>query len=868
MRKNNKWRRRIICLLDELLMDLQSRPPSLEQAVVIEKLAALSNRADSMFGGLKNVEITETLYYTRPIEIPKTPDQVVYKLEDYAEDTAFAIYCLFQDATYIRMFSARAWREFTLGAIGVQIATFCTNIAFAEIELMSGEFLKRFDRFQEKKTTRTHTEVERFFRAHCGDDERSSSPDAISLNCEDVDFARHANRRLGYYVRDLGCTRTTRAVFEAFLVAPGQFWGETQDDMRLLKSLCQLRVYEWQTDLTAWVFKADCMYSAANALVSGHIDTDHVFAAQMLSDIQQLIDPQIVGIEDILEQVSRDLHRLYGRYISEWNTENLATSHYWRTKHMFEQYTFLENKANNVSAFQDFMETWEKATGRQCTLPGFRLLRHAPLLIGQLVAQFRFQFQETFLDIANDQGHILSAIHLYHAAKYSQALQTERWEDMEWMIEHQCYDTIFAGEPPANNAEYASRFCLVYGLDPTKFAVSRKATKLERVKNDIYLKNGCPRRLESPSQFVRTYSKTIKAEDVKSLTSQWRITAMEEFADTQLDKFSPYGKPNNIGYLTAAKEGYESDEEALIFDIFDFHSRCSQLLRSIRDLCLEEAPEDYPAIRFGGEEGINPTLAELLRDLTECPRHHERMWPKAVALLRDLIEKEGGECCDMAWARMGMTKLESTSLDSEGSVDESESDTAMETPPPGSDGQGPEPDERAPGDRAPDASKSESSEGGARSHTLKEGSETGSFDPKSSQQRMSSLLADTEELKHLERQFEEKGLTFGRWAEGGCRIVAPDGTIVASCDPREVESLALGERSDAAKEGAEPEVRVLALNRLPSDYLEDGWVQAQWLIKEWQQGRMAMEILKDGNMEFLKDGKLKVLVTTGDLPCM
>ena len=73
----------------------------------------------------------------------------------------------------------------------------------------------------------------------------------------------------------------------------------------------------------------------------------------------------------------------------------------------------------------------------------------------------------------------------------------------------------------------------------------------------------------------------------------------------------------------------------------------------------------------------------------------------------------------------------------------------------------------------------------------------------------------------MEQQFEKKGLTVGQWVEGDCRTIAPDASIVASCEPREVESLVLEDRFDAAKEGTEPEVRVLALNRLPSDYLEE-----------------------------------------------
>ena len=730
MRKNNKWRRRIIRLLDDIVMDLRSRPPSLEQAAVIDKLAALSDRADSMFEGLKGIEITESLYYTRSIEISNKGDHIRYKLKDCAEDMAFAVYCFLQDATYFRLFSARAWREFALGTIGIQTATFCTNNADALIATMSEQLRKMFDHFSDSWMTRMHTKVDRFFRQHCGNGAvlTDIGPDAISPDCEHDTLARYAKRRLGYFGCTLTCVRITRMVFEAFRGSQNQFWGNTQDDMRLLKSLYQLRCLEWVKDVVAPILRIDCSYLAAAALVKDHVDTDAVFAAQMLYDIQQQINPQAVGLEHILEQMSQDYLRLYQRYIPEWNTEKLQASHPSRVGHMYRQYMLLNHNVSTACNIQDTMERWEHTTGRQYTLPGFQLLRHVPLLIGQLVAQYRDQFQDTFLDIANDHGHILTAIHLYNAARNSGALQTIRWEDMEWVIDRQSYYTIFAGEPPATNTEYASRFCLVYGLDSTKFAIDRKPAIVGRVKNDVHLKDSPPRRLESCAQHVRISSRRPEICPHKPWPDQRRVM-MKEFADTQLDWFSPYGKPNSIGVLIAARESYESDEEALNFDIFDFHLRCSRLLKTIRDLCLKEAPDDYSAIRFGGKEGINPTIAELLCDLTDCPRHHDKMWPKAIKLLSGMIQEEGSACYDMAWARLEMTTLDSISMD----IDESgsDSDTVLGTPSPDLAGSDP-----GTNNRKPDVLKSGILESDEQSYTSEEKPEACSIVLQTPQQRM------------------------------------------------------------------------------------------------------------------------------------
>lgn len=640
-----------------------------------------SDRADSMFEGVEGaevveiVEITESLYYTKPIRIPRTNDEVVYKLQSCHEDTAFAIYCLLQDSHYLRLFSARAWREFKLGAIGIQTATICTNVAVAKIEELCDRFLETVTDF---KRWEMHLKIDLFLRDHCC----YSKGDFISPECEDVTLARSATRRLGFLSTSLLCGRVLGLTVDAYTLRQGQFWGETLDDMRLLKSLYQLSTLEELPGRCPFVCRHDCMYTTGSCLLRRRYEVDTVFAAQMLWDIQQEIDTGAADTENILRQVGRDLRILYDQYMPEWCHRSPSLF-----KRMNDECLFIDQIINGgIDKLQKDLEVVEQQCPTQCPLPGFRLLRHVPLLVGQLVDQQRYSFQDFFMDIANDWGHVLTAIHFYNAAKESGALQTTQWEDMEWVIDHQNFHWIFAGEPPTKNEEYSSRLCLVYGLDQTKFASDRKPTKTERVKNDIHLKGVAPRRLESSSRFGKIYMKRKQESPTTSATPSRKmlLDVLEEFANNQLDQASPYGEPNNIGFLIAVKDAYEEDEEAVNFDIFDFHLRCSRLLKEIRKTCLEEAPEDYPAVRFDGEDGLNPTIAELLRDLTGCSRHHHRVWPKAVELLRNLIEKEGSTCAERAWARMKMSTLESPGAHIETPSDDSASDNMMETPPLGS----------------------------------------------------------------------------------------------------------------------------------------------------------------------------------------
>ncbi|KAJ8112644.1 hypothetical protein OPT61_g5033 [Boeremia exigua] len=680
MKSNNKWRRRIIRLLDDLLTDLQRRPPGLEQGLIIDRLTSLSNRADSMFEGLGQVERAESLYYTRPIEISNKESVIVYRLKDCAEDTAFATYCFLQDASYLRLFSARAWREFALSKIGIQTATFCTNSTDAQIGRMSEELRKTFDHFNDTWMTRMHPKVDTFFRSHCGDAIPTADPflDEIHPDCEDVILARHANRRLGYYACTLICAKMSRMSFEAFLGSPREHLSDSLHDMCMVKSLYQLRCLQWPKDAISSALRADCMYSGAHALVLGHIDTDAIFTAQMLYDIQQQINPQTLGTENIIGHLCHDYHDLYRVYAPEWNNETFKAAHPSRTQRMCEQYKLLDKivGGDDDIQLQDILERWECKTDRQYTIPGFQLLRHAPSLIGQLVAHFRTDFHTEFLDITNDSGYILTACHLYNAAKASGALQLYRWVDIEWVIDHQSRYTIFGGELPVTDTEYIRRFCLVYGLDSTKFLHSRKPTPSTRVKNDIRPKGSFPRRLESCSQLVRICTRTPRTCTDTPWAYPVAAKTMEDFADNQLDWLSTYGKPNKIGVLIASKESYDSDEEALNFDIFALHLKCARLLTKIRDICIEEAPEDYPMARFGGEQGINPTVAEVLRDLIAVPRYHARMWPTVVRLMSGMIQEEGSACLDMAFERMKVTTLDSVTVDSDVC-----SETGLLTPP-------------------------------------------------------------------------------------------------------------------------------------------------------------------------------------------
>jgi hypothetical protein len=654
MAKNNKWRRRIIRSLEGLLRDLQSRPPSLDQAAKFDQVT--NSRADSMFEG---VEFHESFYYTKPIEIPVGQDRVLYRLRQSAEDTAFAVYCYLQDATYFRLFSARAWREFTLGGMGIQTAAFCTNSADAQIGRMSEKLRMAFDSLEDTWMTRMHTKLASFFLRHCGDDATVSGShlDVLKPECDDVTFARHAKRRLGYFASTMLCLRTARSVFEGLLLPAKYRSNVSKEYLPLLKSLHQLSCLQSMGGTFPSILKMDCMYSAARALILGHLDSDAVLAAQMMYDIQQQLDPQTSRVEEIVESLSQLYGEIYENLRPLWGSEDARATKPLRFDRMYAQHMLFGYAVESTYNLQEEMDKAERLKSKDYDVSDFGLLRHVPTLIGQLVAQYQFEFQVEFLDLANDYGHILAAIHFYNAARNSGHLQTQRWEDMEWVINCQSSHGIFGGKPPTTSYEYASRFCQVYGLDAAKFAADLELPVVGQVNNDIHLEGVAPARLHSCSRFVRIASSIEQISGSYNNSPAERMAMISQMALERLDLTSLYGEPNPMGVLIAAKESFDRDELARNFYIIDFHLRCRDILLAVRNMCLEEAPNDYPAIRFGNDQGSAIFIAELLRDLASCQRHHERMWPKAVKILTETVEAGGSICYHAAQERMVLTEM-------------------------------------------------------------------------------------------------------------------------------------------------------------------------------------------------------------------
>jgi hypothetical protein len=82
-------------------------------------------------------------------------------------------------------------------------------------------------------------------------------------------------------------------------------------------------------------------------------------------------------------------------------------------------------------------------------LPPFFLMKQHPLLCGSLVYWLNLSLQEFGISLANAYDSILSAAHLYNAARQENLLAIS-WPDMDYLISIHTSQRIFVGGPPLN----------------------------------------------------------------------------------------------------------------------------------------------------------------------------------------------------------------------------------------------------------------------------------------------------------------------------------------------------------------------------------------------------------------------------------
>lgn len=226
-------------------------------------------------------------------------------------------------------------------------------------------------------------------------------------------------------------------------------------------------------------------------------------------------------------------------------------------------------------------------------LPPFFLMKQHPLLCGSIAYWLNLSLHEFGVSLANAYDSILSAAHLYNAARQLKLLDTA-WPDMEYLISVHTTQRIFVGGPPTRPEDFFKRFQMVLGASALNFARNRRAIRPQESSkdagsrrlrksmpiHDIFRARYCS--YETRAELTNTKLEVIITEVVNrhpemdhivSYANQWART--RKLASLQL--------------LSILGVAVTDEDLHLHFDYISMHIRCTTLLSEMRQKFIRGA---------------------------------------------------------------------------------------------------------------------------------------------------------------------------------------------------------------------------------------------------------------------------------------
>lgn len=99
----------------------------------------------------------------------------------------------------------------------------------------------------------------------------------------------------------------------------------------------------------------------------------------------------------------------------------------------------------------------------------FSLLKQHPLLCGMVLFGAKTALQGASLQDANDRISIVACVHLHNAMQEKQ-LMSQRWEDLDYVLEAHHEGELFLGSPPKTLNGFIRHWAIVNGVSATFFA--------------------------------------------------------------------------------------------------------------------------------------------------------------------------------------------------------------------------------------------------------------------------------------------------------------------------------------------------------------------------------------------------------------
>ncbi|OAL49650.1 hypothetical protein IQ07DRAFT_62763 [Pyrenochaeta sp. DS3sAY3a] len=568
-------------------------------------------------------------------------EAVEFKPETTDEDMSYATYCLLKDATDLRMFVQKIWREYQENGIDLMTASMTTNAALAMIERLSIEFEEAFPDITTPDANLMHVNIIRFARKRSWEHSQAqaSSDSKVAIDAQ----SSYTGAEEDMDMDDMLCSRTSDILVNSFFNGGNERLQFSSEEMRVLKCIALLGCMIGD-DAGKGGHQGDFVTKAAWVLtLHKRLDTWAVFAVQILSDTQKQLGSELHEPFHTLAAGGLGLTRKY--FVSHLAEEKKVRSNPALLQALDKSMGFL-NIYTNDGNLQSMLEaTGDLPSWYKEDVGDFSLLKSHPAMCGVILFFLHTEYHRLYTDLFGTNGRILAVAHLYNAAHQLGYLSKEiGWADMDFFIDTQGSDYIFVGGRPENGVDVFKRFCLAIGIPASEFARAQKMAKNPGSSGSVTT-TATARHFNYLLRYMRlsweSQGNTRRVSTGYTRARYDPLVMLYMLSRDYAGKDAPAETSCTLENLRWFKKAIAEDVFMINFDIRALHLVCEEMVGRITEHVVTHAPNDYDKEMLIG----NPTgtIYEFFAHefCSHVPTIDGKMFPAVVEMLREVIYREG-----------------------------------------------------------------------------------------------------------------------------------------------------------------------------------------------------------------------------------
>ena len=528
----------------------------------------------------------------------------VYDIESLHDEVLISSVCFFRDLNAVRDSIRGVWSDYRAGSLGLMTASLLTSTAIEMIHRSTEDHLAMMKRWPDAPEEQNFIY---WLYAHiCRSDITKRERPQAHINMETYEEAERVSWPVCSFLDDwLAGLHSHQLVF----MKQGELdFSRERSCMQPREKLEEDRLY---IGIMASQFHNAAKLQlefppAIDEITRAFRDVGRtreiplwlVFAMQIFIDIKGVLWEDIHrGLETLrttggrvttaVQQHFRTSRELKGRQ-QKWHREN--------DSQVLKMIRFVAEWVN-----KDIVSNAVRKHSRQrpedigAVVPPFLLLKYHPLLCGLMTYWLNLSIQDFGISLTNAYDTILSAAHLYNAARQSKLLPVA-WPDMEYLISIHSEQRLFIGGLPTSSEDFLKRYQLALGASVLNFARNRRAKKTQESLN-----NGGARRLRKTYPIHDIFRGRYCAMDNRSNLAIEKVDAVFALeASKSLDRdhstitiyrnqWALTRKLSSTQLLDVLRHALQQDELHMHFDYVSMHARCAILLANLRSSFIASA---------------------------------------------------------------------------------------------------------------------------------------------------------------------------------------------------------------------------------------------------------------------------------------